>query len=496
MRWARVQIEAKSGAGGPARSAAGREALPIAGDLGPRSFLALCAAGSVAWAAYHVWLAGLMRSGGLVIGAFGPGNQVARLVPLYMHWQPHLKTGLAAAALAMLAFLVWMRAASMRGWRPASVALGFCFFHVLIATCVALVDGGFERLARPYRILVETDYVGAVDLSQSARALLGDYARRMPELPLHCQTHPPGAVLFLWCVGKVFGGGAWPAALATILAAALASPAVYLLARAILGAQRGALAAGLFVLAPSVAVYSATCMDAVFMTPMIWAVYLTWTARERRPKLHGALAGICVFAASLMTFSVSFIGLWIALTAGLSWLFEAERRRPLVMALAAAAVALVASYALLVLWSGYDLWGTFESAVAAHHRIMAGQNHATVRQHAHLVVANAAAFFFAAGLAQSVLWARSVWRDVRPTSCRDGARLFNLAFLLALATVDLAPLYTLEVEHIWLFIVPLVSIGACSRLSGDDAVPPVGWLAVVLVAAQTLAVEVCLETIW
>jgi hypothetical protein len=65
--------------------------------------------------------------------------------------------------------------------------------------------------------------------------------------------------------------------------------------------------------------------------------------------------------------------------------------------------------------------------------------------------------------------------------------------------VDVLPLYTLEVEHIWLFLVPWVAIAAASQLRVERSaghLSPVVKLALALTAIQTLAMELLLHTHW
>ncbi|HEV3020951.1 MAG TPA: hypothetical protein VGX76_00730, partial [Pirellulales bacterium] len=69
----------------------------------------------------------------------------------------------------------------------------------------------------------------------------------------------------------------------------------------------------------------------------------------------------------------------------------------------------------------------------------------------------------------------------------------------ALAIFDSAPLYTLEVEHIWLFLVPFLAIAAAAVAGGDKSGSDeqgVARLALVLLAVQTVLMEVFLETTW
>ncbi|HEV3003594.1 MAG TPA: glycosyltransferase family 39 protein, partial [Pirellulales bacterium] len=370
--------------------------------------------------------------------------------------------------------------------------------QVLIAASVAMIDGGPRRLWRPYEVLADTDYIGAVAEVDSPQSFLREYPRLMPGLPMHCQTHPPGGVLFLWAIALLFGAGPVPAAWATILASSLAVPAVYLLARDVLDEPAARLAAGFFILSPSIVMFSATLLDAVFAVPIVWSVYFLWKARAWRPVLFGTLAGATGSVAAMMTFSASFLGLWATAVFVLTALAERERARNTLVALVAGAATFAAFYAALYAWSGYDPLATLAEAMAGQKRIMAGRGHDSLRQDLHFALANLVAFLFCAGVALAALWMRRVVRLLRGGG-RSRDSLFAGSFVIALAIFDSAPLYTLEVEHIWLFLVPFLAIAAAAVAGGDKSGSDeqgVARLALVLLAVQTVLMEVFLETTW
>ncbi|HEY5310974.1 MAG TPA: glycosyltransferase family 39 protein [Pirellulales bacterium] len=452
-------------------------------------------------AVYHLLLTWLMRHAGLELGAVGQGNRVVGMAPLYMYWAPRFKLS-CLPAIAVLAGLVgWLAPwlVTHRAWSTWRVAGALVGCQLAVTLSVGIVDGGPRGLARPYHDLTATDYIGAVDRVASPRAFLEEYPRLIASLPMHCQTHPPGAVLFLWLAARLLGPGPMPAALATIFAAALSVPAVYLLARCVLEESRARLAACLYLLAPNVVLFSATSMDAVFAVPLIWTIYLVFQGSRRAPLVYGALAGLCAAVGALLTFSIAVLAVWGLVLLALDWRLRPDHWSRTCRTLIAAVVAALAFYALLYAWSGYDPVATFRAALAGHHRVMAGTEHETLRRHLHFVVANLVAFFAAAGIASTVLFGRAL----RAALGRDGGdgllRPLLLSVAAAVLIVDLLPLYTLEVEHIWLFLVPWVTIAAASQLPVDPRqghLAPVAKLALALIAAQTLTMELLLHTYW
>ncbi|MBN2218583.1 MAG: glycosyltransferase family 39 protein [Pirellulales bacterium] len=475
---------------------------------------------------YHFLLAWLMRHAGLVLGVVRPGTKVYRLVPLYceIDLPGRLNFGLPAVVVVLAGFWRWFASAA---WNPRRLRRGFVpaamAWYVGLACLVAMIDGGPSRLWRPYKNLHNTDYIGAVDRVESVRGYLRDFTALQPTLPLHCRTHPPGGTLFLWAIDRHVWPGDRAAALATILVAALAVPAVHGLAREVCSRRTARLATVLFILAPNVLLFTATSMEAVFMVPMVWTFYLLFRARRRRPVVLGVAGGIAASVAALMTFSAAWLAIWAVVLAVITAVFDRRRLRATLVALASAAAASLVFYGLLWGWSGYNLVSVLTTAVGQHARIMEGGNQATFGQYVHLTVANPVAFFTGTGLVLAVLWAARTWKDARSglffLATRGG--LLNLSFLGALAIVVVAPLYTLEVERIWIFLVPLVAIAAARELqecegrasrssdlgnsqnmgetpvASDEARPgPAIRMAFVLLAGQSVLMEVVLNTLW
>ncbi len=446
----------------------------------------------------HFLLRWIMLHTGLTLGAVRPGVKVYRIVPLYVYWHPRFKTGLLIALAVLAAFLGWTRHGCPRPTRARYVIAALMLWQLAIAAAVALIDGGPRKLWEPYDIHRRSDYIGAVERIASPRQFLRDYARLMPELPLHCRHHPPGGPLFLWCVAQLLAPGPKAAALATLLVASLTVPAVYLLAREALDELPARLATCLFLLAPNVVCYSATCMDAVFMAPLVWTLCLLWKARARWPFVYGAAAGVTGGLAALMTFSASFVALWSLVMLLMAAIADRPRLANTLRAVCAAAATAAVFYLLLYAWSGYNLLEVLHSAFEGQAGVMKGRGHNSPRQSAYFAVTNMVAFFFFAGLPLAVLWFRQLARELRGATASRG-RWLTLSFALTLLLVDLAPLYTLETERIWIFLVPLLAIGAAAGIPRDEQRSPpfdLATTALLLLAGQTVVMEVLLDMVW
>ena len=461
------------------------------------------------FAAYHFLLRALMLRTGLALGDVGPGTKVYRIVPVYSYIDVHWKVGLVAAIVVVVLAGRWLRrmiSAGTDGKSDASLVWKSALWFLAVVVAVALIDGGPSRLWRPYELLKGTDYIGAVERVGSPRVFLRDYAKLLPELPDHCRTHPPGGVLFLWSVGTSIHKGPEAAALATICFAALSVPAVFLLGREILDRRQALLATFLFLAAPNVVLFTATCMDAVFLVFFAWTFFLLWRGRRTRPVLFGALGGLAAAVAAFFTFSAAVLALWAVLVWLTTMIFDRARLVSTTKCLSAAAVASLIFYAVLYLLTGYNLLHVLKTAVDQHRTIMSGGGYETIWQYGHLVAANAVAFVFGSGV---VLVAIVCWGGGRRQKAegRSGGKkqsepsrmkgLFAGCFAATLGVTLALPLYTLEVERIWLFFVPLLAISAVRRL--DPETPEFAAVALTtfsLQAVQTTAMEVFLCTIW
>jgi 4-amino-4-deoxy-L-arabinose transferase-like glycosyltransferase len=467
-----------------------------------------------------------MTQHGLRLGAIS-----YKLAPLYAYWRPHLK-GWLALPLVVLAIYFWIlrRTRVATSLTDRSAIAFFVASFVAIATSVAMLDGGPQSLIAPL-LRTDVEYFGAIDRVRGVGEFLRDYPHVADSMPMHAQVHPPGAVLFVWAASKLLGGGPWAAAAGMIAFSALAVPIVYRWAGRVAGPGTARRAAAIYVLTPGVVLYTATSMDGPFAVPLIATMWLFWEAMESsdhapitfpqtplpadsnrvqswslRPILLGAGAGFAAGLAALMTYSVAVAILFCAITAAVHWI-ALPVRRPGIYAAAAAAIACFAGlHAVLWLTTGYDPIEMFRVAVSNDGHIMSGSHHESLERHVHFFVGNLAVFFISAGLACSAIWWTSIGqlvhgqphRPVEPTDNRSVARLVITACgtLLIAAAV---PVYVLEVERIWMFLVPLVVIPVAYVLfNGERGTGKIrGTIAVtVLVAAQTLITEVLLTTYW
>jgi MFS family permease len=263
-------------------------------------------------------------------------------------------------------------------------------------------------------------------------------------------------------------------------------------------------------------------MDGPFAVLLIATMSLYWESLEHRPTLLGSLAGIAACAAALLSYSVTVALLFCGIATCVRYAIAPQQRSNIVGAAFAAAIAFLGSHGLLWLVTGFDPIQTFLAATANHTRIMAGTRHETASRYFYLALSNWAVFFYAAGLPCSVVFWSGIWRTLstwhqRPKTAtqpatressdesthvvlrHDAPTSFIMTAFLTLLIATLVPVYVLEVERVWMFLVPLVAIpAACCLFENERQTGRVQGTAaaLILLAAQTIITEMLLTTYW
>jgi hypothetical protein len=462
-----------------------------------RSLWLQCLALAAGFWIYHLWLSAQMQRGGLRLGAVSH-----KLAPLYAYFDPRIKGGLLLALAVLFGYGLflrrWLRAAPpLRDWKAVAVLTALL---PLSAIAVAGIDGNLTRIARPFE-RTDIEYFGAVGRVGELATFIGTYPQRAVAMPMHAQTHPPGAVLFLWTATRFAGESPLHAALAAIFFSALSVPAVYLFARDLGGEALARLSTALYLLMPNVVLFTATSLDGPFAVFLIWSIYLGWRAIERCCAATGLAAGLVLAVAAWMTFSASVVGLFLVLVAVLSgWRRARHEGTPVRHVVRSGAIPLLAMltgclafYLPLYASTGYHPADMLGTAMCISGRLMGNTGHTNWPQHWHIAAANVAVFFFFCGLPVAVLWLRQTLHLFRTGWSRTTWGTVVVAFVAALAITDLLPLYSLETERIWIFLAPLIVIPAAARVLRQMRLLPG---TVLLLAGQAVVTELLLCTYW
>jgi hypothetical protein len=161
------------------------------------------------------------------------------------------------------------------------------------------------------------EYYG--DISKVDHEYFFHYVEKMPELSLHGKTHPPLATLFLWMLSRM-GLGVFASSIVTVLFGSLTLVFVYLISRDLFGEEAARLGVGIFWLVPSVVLYSAVSMDALFM--FLCAATVFFFQRSLYNIRYVPFGAVCFSLSLFSTFAAGFLLLLFTIWIGLSYFQE------------------------------------------------------------------------------------------------------------------------------------------------------------------------------
>ena len=477
---------------------------------------------------YHVFLVYVMRETGLDLGAV---NYSAHFVPVYAVKQIDLNLWILPALLVCAGFLYLCHRYLLSEVSPRHLMwIAFaCFLAITIS--VAQIDGYREigpeddkqrilTLLEPYT-RTGLEYYGDVPRVDELgiRRFLRDYSK--PEvfdtLSGHTRTHPPGGVLFLSHVSGLFGYNLISASLVTILFTALTVIPIYQLAEMLYGKKVARYALLLFLITPNFVMFTGTSMDGPFSVFPILSVYLFYLARERETipdqkwyefRPYSLLTGLSLALGMFMTYSTVVIGVFLCAIA----LLERQRFVQYLKMLLFASSGFIGFYLLLFVLTGFRpieaLWAAIKKDEAGM-----GTGYESVGRYFHLSFANLFAFLIGVGVPITTVYLRQIvstikeWRQDAliyeqeigaprtPWILRhENADTFVIGFLITLLFFTFSTLFTMEVERIWIFMVPFFVIPVAKYLTARPT-SDLYWVAGILVT-QLILSEVLLYTYW
>jgi hypothetical protein len=309
-----------------------------------------------------------------------------------------------------------------------------------------------------------TEYLPALpELDRGVGRFLDHFDSLVATLPVHAAGNPPGLLLSMDVLGIDTAQGL---AALTIVVGAMATPALYVLARELFGEATARVTTLLFVFVPASLLYGATSADAMYVTPAVVAA--ACLVSRRTPVV--VLGAVALAIASFFSYALLAIGAWAVLV---RW-----RRDGLATALRVTvlcAVAVVAFYVALELISGFDVLAVLE---ATDRRYREGV--ADVRPYLFYLFGSPAAFL--------VMLGPVAWFAARSLGAREATAV---ALAVVIAVAALAGFTKGETERIWIFLLPLACLAAARSLR-VERLPPI----LVALTAQALLIEALFATKW
>lgn len=371
--------------------------------------------------------------------------------------------------------------------------LGATLFAAVFPAALATVREGPAGISAPYE-RHQHEYIGDIGKGVTIRGLFRDYNRIHPHLSMHSKVHPPGPVALLWIVSLVtFSREPLVLSLATILIGASATIPLYFWARDLAGDRAARTCCALYALMPTVALFTATSADILFMPFTLTTLLLFHRAIARRSIAYAAGAGLMYAAMSLLSFSLIAVGAFFGFF-GLWRLRGRETRMAVFQTAAVMLAAFVGTHLAVRWWSGFDVIECFRLSKAQFDTDQANLDLVTPRFAAWTWrLLNPACWFYFAGIPVSVLF---VWRLCRP---EPETRPLFIVFALTLLALNLLYLARGEGERSAMYIMPFVALPAAhllDRLGAEaQSLKPLGATCVFL-AVQCWLTESVLYMYW
>ena len=477
---------------------------------------------------YHLFLYYSMRERSINLGAV---RFEKHILPLYAEPSFDVSWWILPAVVVCIGFLYLCQKYLLSGASARHLIWIAIACFIAINMSVAQIDGyrEIEREGKKERVLTllepytrtSLEYYGDVPRVDELgiRRFLRDYSK--PEvfdtLSGHARTHPPGGVLFLWHVSGLFGYNLVSASLVTIIFTAITVIPIYRLGEHLYGEKVGRYALLLFLITPNFVMFTGTSMDGPFSVFPILSVYLFYKARDRETipdqrwhefRPYSLLTGLALALGMFMTYATVVVGVFLCIVALLEW----KRFGQYLKVLLFAASGFIGFYLLLFVLTGFRPIEALWAAIKKDEMGM-GTGYESIERYFHLSFANLFAFLIGVGLPITTLWLRQVaatvkewWQNTQASELeRNDSRIpwllryevldsFVIGFLITLLFFTFSTLFTMEVERIWIFMVPFFVIPVAKHLTARP-MSDFYWVAGILVV-QLIVSEVLLYTYW
>ena len=422
--------------------------------------------------------------------------------PFYILVRPIAITGPVLLATGLQAILIGCGLILFRGamsgasepsrrqvWR---ILAGLVVFAFCFSGAVALMRGGATGISQAYARQAY-EYIGDIGNGGSIRGLFRDYNAIHPYLSMHAKVHPPGPIAMLWIMSFAVGREPLALSLATMAIGATAVVPLYWWVRDMFDHATALTAGMLYVLMPSVVLFTATSADILFTPLTIAALFFFWRAIARRSAEYAIAAGAMYGLMSLTSFSLIGVGAFFGFT-GLWKLRDPATRAAVVKTALLMALSLVAVHGAVRWWSGFDVIECFR---------LAKQQFELDQHHLDLYsprwpswtwkFLNPLSMAYFAGIPVTVMALRAA---MRPAS---GARPLFLVIVLTLAALDILYLARGEGERSAMYVLPFVAVLAAHGLENarrSAGSPAPAALTAAILALQCWFTEAVFYTYW
>ncbi|MBI5376587.1 MAG: glycosyltransferase family 39 protein [Candidatus Schekmanbacteria bacterium] len=371
------------------------------------------------------------------------------------------------------------------------------FFDVSLAS----TDQGF-MYAIPHSFISTTnEYYWDIGKINGLRNFLRDYVKMMPDLSLHANTHPPGADVFFYLIHRFLGEGAMKPSIIALIVSNLSLIPLYLTLKMFLSERALRFAIILWIFTPAIGIYSAVCMDGVFMFFLLWPFYFFFRYLVTGKNLLSLsfLTGASLAAAGFMTFSVAYECLFFTLLTGFCIYRKHERWKGMCLSLCVAGAVFVLFYYFFYQATGYNIRDCLDAA-RDKDMVNYGSPFYSFTKYIHSRIANFSVYSIFMGFASFgvfIVYLRGWYR--RFGLGNKLMRSITYVAILTMLEMVFGGLYFFETGRIWIYLSPiflgpvaetitLISDTAPGRIFETDVLT--------LTFLQTMAIEIIFYTFW
>ncbi|HJX34505.1 MAG TPA: hypothetical protein VJ373_04945, partial [Desulfatiglandales bacterium] len=224
-------------------------------------------------------------------------------------------------------------------------------------------------------------------------------------------------------------------------------------------------ALAIFLIVPNFVMFTTTSMDGPFSFFPIWAVYFFFhSIREKHKIPWAALTGLAIALGMFMTYATFFLGLFFGVVLLLSLVFNRSLFKQELIILIIAFFIFVTFYLVLFIMTGFNFFEALSLSIKQN-QLMMGKGYPSLIHYLQISLANLIIFLISVGVPLSVVWFRTCLISLK--RFRDGgiSDFFVIGFMISLVLIAFSTLFSMEVERIWIFMVPFVVIPAANHLN-------------------------------
>lgn len=326
----------------------------------------------------------------------------------------------------------------------------FLFFS-LFTFCVAGMRDGILGVVDPLT-RIGWEYTGALPQIQTkgVRLFLNDFSSSLSTLPVHAATHPPGYILFLYFWQKLLDVDYLGLAVVLILTAGLVIFPVFGILKQYYSEISTRRILQIFIFLPSLVMFSATSMEAFFIT-LVWvSIYLVGFGWQRSMKFSifgGFTIAYTLFSNYLFLLLVPFFLILLVYLINIA----GSNKERLVILVRSSLTFFSLLLFFVVIWrvSGYSIVDNFLNARIINSSVVES-NFVSLPKFFIYLSMNISSFLIFLGL-PIIYWLSCNFRKIWAQKY-----FWSIVGFCLLLFFLLLGIFQGEVERIWLFMVPFI----------------------------------------